>query len=228
MNKKLPVEQRKSVDGFLAEVKKHSLQPVTQNRLVFAMDATASREPMWDLAASLHVELFKSVEENELAVQLVHFGGFQQFRASSWNSSPERLLQQMQTVRCMGGTTQIERVLNHILKEAISSTHLKAAVYVGDMCEEPLVRLASLAGQLGLRQLPVFVFQEGHDRSATEVFSTIASRSGGAHLPFDASSPDQLRSLLNAIAVYATKGISAVKLLRDPGARRLLTHMKQT
>ena len=102
-----------------------------------------------------------------LQCSLVHFGGFNQFQASSWNSSPEQLLRHMQHVRCLGGMTQIRRVLSHILNESSADQTVKAAVYIGDMCEEPMADIVNTAGQLGLRQVPVFVFQEGTERYAT-------------------------------------------------------------
>ena len=228
MNKGLPTEQKRPVDQFLTEVGKHPLQVQAEHRLIFAMDATASREPMWDLASSLHAELFKSAKENELAVQLVHFGGFNQFHYSTWNNSPSQLLQEMQNVRCQGGITQIERVMKHVLRESTQSQKLKAAVYVGDMCEEPIAQLAMLAGQLGLRQIPMFVFQEGRDNYATEVFRTLAGRSGGAHLPFDAHASDQLKSLLSAVATYATQGTEAVKRLNTSASQKLLKQITRT
>ena len=130
-------------------------------------------------------------------------------------------------VRCLGGMTQIGNVLNHILKEASNDQSVKAAVYIGDMCEEPIDELASMAGQLGLRQVPVFTFQEGWESYATEVFRTIADRSGGAHMPFDPGSADQLRNLLKAVAVYATEGIDAARQISTPKVRQMLTQIKR-
>lgn len=226
MANKPPVERKDDINRFLAEVAKHPPVKASTNRLIFAMDATASREVTWDLASSLHTELFNAAKDADLAVQLVHFGGYNQFRASSWNTSPESLLRHMQQVRCLGGMTQIGRVLSHILKEASRDKTVKAAVYIGDMCEEPLVEIMSLAGQLGLRQTPVFVFQEHQDRYATEVFRTIAARSGGAHIPFDSGSASQLAELLKAAVVYATEGLDAVKRIASPTTRRLISQIK--
>ena len=181
---------------------------------------------MWDMASNLHAELFNAAKSANLAVQLVHFGGFHEFHASRWNSSASQLLAHMQRVRCLGGITQIGRVLGHIGKEAKASSMLKAAVYIGDMCEEPMAELASLAGQLGLRQLPVFVFQEGHDLYAKQVFNTIATRSGGAHMPFDPGSARQLADLLKTVAIYATQGIDAARKLNSTIGKQLLTQIK--
>ena len=227
MTSKVPVERSKDVKRFLQAVENHPLQPISNNRLIFALDATASRELTWDLASSLHAELFDAAKSADLAVQLVHFGGFNQFQASSWNSSPEQLLRHMQQVRCLGGMTQIRRVLSHILNESSADQTIKAAVYIGDMCEEPMADIVNTAGQLGLRQVPVFVFQEGAERYATEVFRSIAERSGGAHMPFEAGSAAQLRELLKAAVVYATEGLDAVRRIGTPVTKKLLTQIKR-
>ncbi len=227
MTSKSPVERKSDVAQFLQEVHNHPLRKITENRLIFALDATASRELTWDLASSLHAELFNAAKSADLAVQLVHFGGFNQFRASAWNTSPQQLLRTMQKVRCLGGMTQISRVLSHVLNEATNGHSLKAAVYIGDMCEEPMLEILNTAGQLGLRHVPVFVFQEGHDRYATEVFRSIAQRSGGAHMPFDARSSAQLAELLNAVVVYATEGLHAIERIGTQTAKRLLTQIKR-
>lgn len=224
MTKNLPANQAKTVDQFLTEVEKHPIQPTSASRLIFALDATASREPTWDLASSLHAEMFNAVDSSKLSVQLVSFGGFNEFRSSSWNSSASQLLREMQTVRCLGGITQIGRVLNHILTEASNSDKLKVAVYIGDMCEEPMVELVSMAGQLGLRRVPVFMFQEGRERYATEVFRSIADRSGGVHMPFEPGSAKQLAEMLKTVAVYATEGYAGVKRIDTPLSRKLLTN----
>lgn len=226
MASKSPIERKDNVNRFLQEVEKHPPVKASTNRLIFAMDATASRESTWDLASGLHAELFNAAKDAELAVQLVHFGGYNQFRASSWNSSADALLRHMQQVRCLGGMTQIGRVLSHILNEASRSKSVKAAVYIGDMCEEPLVEIMSLAGQLGLRHTPVFVFQEHRDRYATEVFRTIAERSGGAHMPFDSGSASQLAELLKAAVIYATEGLDAAKRIASPATRRLIAQIR--
>ena len=227
MTSKVPTERGSDVHRFLQEVEKHPLKALSDNKLIFALDATASRELTWDLASSLHAELFTAAKSANLAVQLVHFGGFNQFQASPWNSSPEQLLRNMQQVRCLGGMTQIRRVLSHILNESSTDQFVKAAVYIGDMCEEPMAEILNTAGQLGLRQVPVFVFQEGNERYATEVFRSIAERSGGAHMPFESGSAAQLAELLNAAVVYATEGLEAARRLGTPMTKKLLTQIKR-
>src|SRR4029077_17806553 len=86
-----------------------------------------------------------------------------------------------------------------------------ALVYVGDALEEPLGRLSTFAGDLGMLGTPAFMFHErGVDREAGAAFQRIADLSQGAYVPFDAASADRLKALLGAAAVYATGGAKAL------------------
>ena len=67
------------------------------------------------------------------------------------------------------------------------------------------------AGELGLLGVPVFIFHEGSDPKAQEAFRQIAHLTRGACCPFDASSAQQLRDLLSAVAVYAAGGRAALE-----------------
>ncbi|MEQ9328781.1 MAG: VWA domain-containing protein [Rhodospirillales bacterium] len=181
-----------------------------RGRLMFALDATASRQPTWDHAMHTQAEMFTVAKDiGGLDVQLSFFRGFGEFRASEWVSDPASLLKRMTGVQCLGGRTQIERVLRHGIRET-SASKVNALVFVGDCMEENPDTLCDLAGQLGLKGLPVFVFQEGHDPLAGSIFPQIARLSGGAWSRFDASSADQLRELLSAVAVFAAGGRKAL------------------
>ncbi len=85
-----------------------------------------------------------------------------------------------------------------------------AIVFVGDAMEEKLDKLCALAGKLGLRGVPVFLFHEGTDRVAAHAFKEIARLTRGAYCHFDASSADELRALLGAVAAYAAGGQRAL------------------
>ena len=69
----------------------------------------------------------------------------------------------MTRIDCRGGNTQIGKVLAHALKET-AAEKINALVYIGDAMEEQIDDLAEKAGNLGLRGVPVFIFQEGRDR----------------------------------------------------------------
>ena len=199
------------VDSFLKEVRGLKPAGAGRGRLIFAMDATMSRQPSWDLALELQADMFKAVKAvGSLDVQLVYFRGFSECQASKWVSDPEALARLMREVSCAGGFTQIGKVLAHARRESEASK-VNALVYVGDCMEEDVDRLANLAGELGMIGTPVFLFQEGRDRKAEHAFKEIARLTRGAYSPFDAGSARQLRELLTAVAVYASGGRKALK-----------------
>ncbi len=202
---------RGDVDAFLKQVR--GLQPATsgRGRLIFAMDATMSRQPSWDMALALQGDMFRAVKAvGGLDVQLVYFRGFKECQASRWVGDPDALDRLMRQVSCQGGHTQIRKVLSHARAET-EKTNVNAVVYVGDAMEEDIDQLSQLAGELGLIGVPVFLFQEGHDPLAERAFREIARLTRGAYCRFDAGSAVQLRELLTAVAVYATGGRKALE-----------------
>jgi hypothetical protein len=217
------------IDRFLASAKQ--LAPLATGqagRLVFALDATMSRQPTWDLACSLQGRMFDvAARTGGLAVQLVYFRGFDECRASGWLGEPQRLTGLMNRIDCRGGQTQISRVLKHIRDEE-RRVPIRAFVYVGDAMEEDVDRLCALAGELGLRGVKGFMFQEGADPDASRAFAEIARLTGGAHARFDANAPNSLLELLRGAAAYASGGREALLKLsgESMAARGLLTAME--
>lgn len=196
----------------------------TRGRLMFAMDATASREPTWDHACRIQGEMFSVAEAlGGLSVQLVFYRGFGECRASPWVAGSDDLLRRMVGVRCHAGQTQLGRVLAHCAAET-RRQRVNALVFVGDCFEEDLDAVAERAGELGLLGVPAFLFHEGGNPAARRAFETIARLTGGACCPFDAASARQLRDLLGAVAAYAAGGRAALEHFgRDrDGAVRLL------
>jgi hypothetical protein len=132
----------------------------------------------------------------------------------------------MSLVSCRGGRTQIGRLFDHAAREA-SRHPVRTLVFIGDCFEEDEVEVMKRAGQLAIRQLPVFVFQERGDRRATRIFKAIAAMTHGAHVPFDSNSPGELRRLLGAVARYTTGGRAALEDYsgRNDQARALLAQL---
>ncbi len=179
-------------------------------RLIFALDATASREPTWDQACHIQAEMFaETAGLGGLNIQLCYFRGFGEFEVAPWAATSAPLIARMTGVRCRSGRTQIERVLDHAVAEA-GRGRVNALVYVGDCMEESPDRLCQRAGQLGLLGVPAFLFQEGVEPIARRTFQQIARLTGGAYCRFDAGSAQSLRSLLAAVAVYAAGGRPAL------------------
>jgi hypothetical protein len=217
------------VDAFLTRVRQMTpAQTGRRGRLIFAMDATMSRQPTWDMALGLQADMFRAVKEvGGLDVQLVFFRGFGECGASKWVSDADALAKLMTRVTCRGGFTQIGKVLSHARRECADGK-VDALVYVGDCMEENIDGLSARAGELGILGVPVFLFQEGRDPNAERAFREIARLTGGAWCRFDAGSAAQLRELLSAVAVYAAGGRKALQNWSKSGgsgARLLLEQL---
>jgi hypothetical protein len=186
-----------------------------RGRLIFALDATASREPTWDRACHIQGEMFEATAAlGGLDVKLVYYRGANECKASRWLASAADLHRVMRAVFCVGGQTQIERVLAHALGET-RKQRVNALVFVGDAMEESVDRLCGLAGELGLNGVPLFLFHEGDDPVAARAFRQMARLSHGAYLRFDLASADRLKDLLGAVAVYAAGGHRALTAYGD-------------
>jgi len=180
-------------------------------RMIFAMDATGSREPTWEMAVKLHREMGAAL--GSLTLQLVFFGGTE-CKASGWVAGGQRLAELMTKVRCATGYTQIGRVLRHVLSESREHT-IRALVYVGDCCEESGEELFALAEQLKRRKIPIFVFHEGSDSIAEPIFQRLAQITDGIYASFDTGSAEQLRKLLAGAADYAAGRYRSIGDLRN-------------
>ncbi len=220
--------QRAEIDAFVQRAR--TLAPPTEagqrGRLIFALDATMSRQPTWDTACTLQAEMFREAGSiGGLDVQLVYFRGLNECRASRWVSDGAGLGGLMARIACQGGHTQIGKVLSHARAES-DKGKVAALVYVGDAMEEAIDHLAAAAGELGLRGMPAFMFHEGHDPIAEQAFREIARLTRGAYCRFDLSAAHELGELLRAAAVYAAGGVKALTAQRSEGARKLLAQMR--
>jgi hypothetical protein len=205
-----------AVAAFLDKVARHPVRSDAHGRLVFALDATASRQPTWDRACQLQAEMFLEANRiGQLEIQLAWYRGLGEFDTSDWVRDGRALLDLMGCIYCIGGLTQIGRVLAHTLQES-ACKRVNTLVFVGDCVEENPDELYSLAGQLGVMGIPMLVFHEGGEPHAGQVFRELARLSRGAYCSFDASSAAELRALLNAAAIYAVGGKAA---LEDFGRR---------
>jgi hypothetical protein len=197
----------------------------TSRGLIFAMDATASREPTWARALEVQASMFSAFAKG-LRVQLVYFRGVE-FFASRWRADAAELAAEMARVKCMGGVTQIGGVLAHAYASA-ERGGVSALVYVGDCMEEPRGELAALARKLGTRGVKAFMFQEGELQTAEASFREIAALTNGAYCRLGSGSSAELKELLAAAAAYAAGGASGLAQLAQhrPAARLLLTQLK--
>jgi hypothetical protein len=222
---------RAEIDAFLERVRtiERAAPENPRGRLIFALDATMSRQPTWDTACKVQGEMFMEAQAiGGLDVQLIYFRGFGECRASRWVSEPAALAALMGQIDCRGGHTQIRKVLSHACRET-EKAKVQALVYVGDAMEEAVDNICAKAGELGLHGVPAFVFQEGNDPAVERTFREIARLTRGAYCRFNAGAAHELRELLRAVAAYAAGGLKALSNLsaqRNTGAMRLLEQMK--
>src|SRR5262245_7518744 len=127
------------ISEFLAQVK--SLGPAgngAAGRLIFALDATLSRQPTWDMACHLQADMFKEAASvGPLAMRLIYYRGFNECRATAWVTDTAKLAALMGRIQCVGGHTQIGKVLADARRQA-SSSGVRALVFVGDAMEESI------------------------------------------------------------------------------------------
>jgi hypothetical protein len=217
------------IAAFVAKARAMSPQAAgARGRLVFALDATMSRQPTWDMACALQADMFREAAAlGSLDIRLVYYRGLNECRATGWISDSARLAKLMGKIDCRGGNSQIGKVLSETRREAVASG-VRALVFVGDAMEENVDDLCAKAGELGLLKVPVFMFQEGDDAVAEQAFREIARLSGGAWCRFDPGASAQLRELLRAAAAYAAGGREALLRLSKttPHAAQLLGQMK--
>lgn len=212
--------------------RKHQQQRVGggHGRLLFAVDATASRAETWKLASELQAEMLLSVARDALDLKVAFYRG-NKFMKTGWTSDGERLAQAMATIKCIGGYTQIKAVLKHALEEN-AKEHINAVVFIGDAMEEKIDELCGLASELAAAQVPVFVFHEHDDAAGVDemfcgdqnqkldvddepanTFRQIAEQSGGQYFKFDTNSPAAIKKFadtLNAVAALAIGDASAM------------------
>jgi hypothetical protein len=205
-----PKQPASDMDMFLALTREMAVakrqQGPAKGRLIFAVDATASRQPTWDKAAELQNEMF--CEARNLAVQLVFYRGTE-CKHTSWHESGDKLGGLMRKVMCQAGQTQIGKVLVHCLEEA-KKGKVDAAILVGDAFEENLDLLAATAAELGNNGVKVFCFQEGDNKETEIAFQQIARLTHGGYCHFDAGAPRHLAKLLRWVAAYACGGLKAL------------------
>jgi hypothetical protein len=217
---------KSEIDAFLERARTLAPSGEGRGRLIFALDATMSRQPTWDTACRLQGEMFTEAGKvGGLDVQLVYFRGFNECRASRWVSDGSGLRDLMTRIDCRGGNTQIGKVLARARQET-AKKKVSVLVFVGDALEENIDRLASIAGELGLLGVRVFIFQEGRDALVERGFREIARLSNGAYARFDVNAAGELAQLLRAAAVYAAGGLKALAKSDSAGGRLLLEQMR--
>jgi hypothetical protein len=134
----LTPSRRAAVDALLKQ-NRETIAAGGRGRLIFALDATASRQPTWDAAGESTAAMFEEAAKiGGLQAQLVFFRGHE-CRASDWTANAHALADKMRKISCVTGTTQIARVLAHVHREHRQKP-VNAAIFIGDAVEESPLR----------------------------------------------------------------------------------------
>jgi hypothetical protein len=216
------------LDAFLAEVKGLASGGPGggRGRIIFALDATASREQIWDTACQLQAEMFHEVATvGGLEVQLVYYRGDSQCAASRWTTDTNYLTKIMTGIMCRAGHTQLRKILVHAQKET-RLLKVGALIFIGDALEEDPDEIIPEARELGRLGVPAFMFQEGNDRKVEGAFREISRLTHGAYCRFDPGAARQLAELLRAVAVYAAGGMAALESRTDAGTVKLIGQLR--
>ncbi|MCB1495747.1 MAG: VWA domain-containing protein [Bauldia sp.] len=214
------------IQDFLKKTRTLATPVEGRGRLIFALDATMSRQPTWDTACRLQAQMFEEAGKvGGLEVQLLYYRGFNECRASRWVSDTAALRDLMTGIQVRGGHTQIGKVLSHARREN-GKRKVGVLVFVGDAIEEPIDTLAAKAGELGLLGVRAFVFQEGREPTVERGFREIARLTGGAYSRFDTNAAGQLAELLRAAAIYAAGGVKALEKQGGREGQLLLEQMR--
>jgi hypothetical protein len=220
----ISLPRRREIDAFLAKQRLQVQVSRGRGRLIFALDATASRQPTWDLACALQAQMFEEATRiGSLDIQLVFYRGCRECSASRWLSDANMLASLMSKIDCRAGQSQIGKILSHARKED-ALQKVQAMVFVGDSVEETPTDLYAVAREL---TMPVFLFQEGGNTSATPTFCEIARLTRGAHVRLDQDAAKQLGELLRAVAAFAAGGLTALsELSGNASAIKLLEQIR--
>src|SRR5262249_41476832 len=195
-------------------------------RLIFALDATASRNDTWDMACHLQGDMFKTVASTGgLSVQLGYYLDLSECRSSRWVTDTNELTRLMTRIHCRAGRTQIGKVLAHAKRET-DLLKVSALVFVGDACEEEDDELIPAANALGQAGGAGFIFPGGNNHAGEHTFREITRVTHGAYCRFDSGSAKQLGELLKLVAVYAVGGKEALLTCGGEEAVKLLGQLK--
>jgi hypothetical protein len=168
----------------------------------------------------------KAAPIGHLDVQSVCYYG-DKFGHTKWVSSGEQLVQSMNKIECVGGNTQIGRILEHAIRET-EQAPVQAVIFIGDAMEESLDKLSGMASKLGTLQTPLFVFQEGDDAEARKAFQLLALKSGGRYFKFNANTSAAIKQLSNQLNAVARLAVGDTEALQHIGVTAALADQRST
>jgi len=189
-------------------------------RLVFAVDATASREATWRSAQQITNKMF-GVIPDALDVALAVHGGGDVHTFTAFSADVGEFGKRAAAVTCRSGTTR----LGDIMTRTLEAGGVRVMSYIGDAFEEDVDEVLDLAARFRLRGIQAVMLADGADGDTLAVFEQIAERTGGAVLDFRSGDLDLMGELLAGVASLAIGGRRLLEAQTTAGARLLITHL---
>lgn len=195
-------------------------------RLVFALDATGSRQVTWETCAvPLTDALLTALPGHQLDVALAWYGGGR-VTFTGFTSHLGTLRDRAAGVRPKAGRTQFLEILTRCV---LQTEGVKVVCLVADTFEESPPLALKLADALKARGTRLLILHDSASQTfgGAEIFAQMAERTGGAVLPFDASALPRMKDLVGAIGVLAVGGTPMLEARQEtmPAAKLLLSHL---
>jgi hypothetical protein len=178
-------------------------------RVLLAVDATWSRLAAWEASQRVMDALFEALPGEVLVALAVHGGG-EVHTFTEFLPDVRALRRKAARIECLAGHTALIDILARVLD--VEDHPVRVVIYIGDVFEESPRDADRLAEELAARGTSVIILHDRANlparqaRAADAVFQRIAAITGGAVLPFDAAALDELRAMLEAVAVLAVGG----------------------
>ncbi len=194
--------------------------PARRPRLVFAVDATASREATWRSAQTITSRMF-GVIPDALDVALAVHGGGEVHTFTGFSAEVGEFAKRAAAVTCQSGTTR----LCDIMIQTLGAGGVRVMSYIGDAFEEDVDEVLDLADRFRLRGIQAVMLADGAEDDTLAVFQRIAERTGGAVLDFRSGGLDLMGELLAGVASLAIGGRKLLEAQSTSGAQLLLRHL---
>ena len=194
--------------------------PVAERRprLVFGVDATASREPAWESARRITDRMFDAIP-GALDVALAVHGGNAVHTFTEFSADVAQFRDKAAAVRRDAGQTQLCELMHRTLEAG----GVRVMSYIGDAFEESADEVFGLADRFKLRGIKAVMLADDVDEATLAVFREIARRTGGAVLDFRAGELELMGEVLAAVATLAIGGRKLLEGRQTRGARLLLS-----
>lgn len=190
-------------------------------RLVFAVDATASRSATWASAQTITDRMFDAIP-GALDVALEVHGGGNVHTFTGFSADLHEFRKRASRVRCTSGHTR----LVDLMQRTLDAGGVRVMSYIGDAFEESADEAFELADRFKHFGIKAVILADQADVSTMLIFEEIARRTGGAVLDFRSGDLDLMGEVLAGVAALAVGGRGMLESNSSKGSQLLLGCLK--